>query len=501
MDMPRLPRFITKTLSVRLSLTVVFAMAVLICSLTVMLHFSRKAIKEEALQKAMQTLEGTAQRIDNIMLSIEQATGNQYFSLLPHLDDSAKVSAYSRKLVESNRYIDGCAIALKPYYYKDRELFMAYFHHTTNSPDSPIIQSETFGNTPYTEQLWYTNPMTSKKVGWMRPMDISETTGEALKTFCLPIPGNDGNPIGIIGVDVSLSLLSQIIQATKPSPNSYCTLLAEDGTYIVHPDSNKLNHQSILAQTGRLATPSMKLAAQAMVSGGTGYRPFKMNGIDYYVFYKPFIRSSVAGRTMEKLGWSVGIIYPEDDIFGDYNRLLYYVLGIAIVGLLLLFIFCRIIIHHQLQPLALLTRSAQHIADGDYEVIIPDSRQHDEIGSLQNHFRQMQFALAANFDELEQLKTTLQERGESLKTAYEKAQQADKMKTAFLHNMTDKMAVPADAIFNDVDALCDFGVHDLEKREINHLADDIQQHGDTIADLLNDLLRASEKQMEKGGHP
>ena len=151
--------------------------------------------------------------------------------------------------------------------------------------------------------------------------------------------------------------------------------------------------------------------------------------------------------------------------------------------------------------MVLLTKSAQHIADGDYDVIIPNSRQHDEIGSLQNHFQHMQQSLATNIDELEQLNNTLQERGENLKEAYEKAQEADRMKIAFLHNMTDRMAAPSDAIFNDVDKLCDYSYTDTDGQKINRLADDIQKQGETIADLLNDILHMSEKQMEKGGNP
>ena len=52
-EMQRLLKIINKTLSVRISLMVVFAMAILLmASLVIMLYFSRKAVKEEALHKA-----------------------------------------------------------------------------------------------------------------------------------------------------------------------------------------------------------------------------------------------------------------------------------------------------------------------------------------------------------------------------------------------------------------------------------------------------------------
>ena len=127
--MLRPAKFIPRTLSVRISLMIVFSMAILLmASLAVMLYYSRKAVKEEATQKAAQTLEGVTQHIDNTLLSVELATGNIFFSMLPHLNNPEMMYTYSRKLVESNHYIAGCAIALKPDFYKDRKYFMAYVH-------------------------------------------------------------------------------------------------------------------------------------------------------------------------------------------------------------------------------------------------------------------------------------------------------------------------------------------------------------------------------------
>ena len=128
--MIRLPKTFQRTLSIRLSLTVVSSMAILLMvSLVIMLYYSRKAVKEEALQNAEITLDGTVQHLDNILLSVEQATGNIYFGLLPYLNQPDMILTYSRRLVESNPYVTGCAIAFKEDFYKDRKYFMAYVHH------------------------------------------------------------------------------------------------------------------------------------------------------------------------------------------------------------------------------------------------------------------------------------------------------------------------------------------------------------------------------------
>ena len=495
--MLRLPAIIKKTLSVRIGLMVVAAMALLlIASMIVMLHYARKAVKEEAIQKASQTLEGTIRNIDNILLSVEQSAGNMYFSMNLESDSRDKMFTYAHKMVETNPYVAGCAIAFKENYYKDYRHFMAYVHRADSAgmayADSNIVPDDMFADAPYTEQTWFTAPMETGKAIWLNPLKGVKSDEAPIITFSLPFPGKDGKPIGVIGVDISLSMLSNIVSRAKPSKNSYCTLLDNDGTYIVHPFSNKLMSGTVLM----VKEQSAKEAAQAMLSGQTGYRSFNMGGQKLYVFYKPFKRSIVTGRMSDDLGWSAGIVYPEEDIFGEYNSLSLYIWGIAIVSLILSFLVSGFVIHGQLKPLLMLTKQAQHIAKGNLDEPIPDSRRMDEIGRLQSNFKLMQQSLATNIGELEQLTTKLKEHGEKLSIAYKKAQKADRIKTAFLHNMTNQMLAPSEAICEDVQVLCNPDKRG-EQKDTAQLADDIQQKGNAIADLLKNLINMSDEDIRK----
>lgn len=498
--MIRLPRF-TKSVSVRLSMMVVGAIAfLLLASLGVMFYFSRKTVKEEALNYAVQTLDGTVRHIDNILLSVEQATGNMYFYVLPHLNEPQRLNDFCCKLVEANPYIVGCAIAMEPNYYPGKEYFMAYCHRSGNSPvtdkESELIRSDTFGNRPYTEQTWYKEAMEKGRTCWIDPLKEEDTEDEALTTFSIPFYNAQGKCIGVMASDVSIALLSKVVLDAKPSDNGYCTLLGRNGSYIVHPDTNKLFHQTVFTQTKNGADPSVLEAANAMVNGETGYKYFKLNGLDSYVFYKPYEQAVVPGRAMDKLGWSVGVIYPEDDIFGEYNQLFYDVLGIAIAGLLLLFVLCTFIIHHMLRPLNLLSNSAKRIAEGEYNENIPETHRRDELGRLQGNFRQMQQKLATHVNELEQVKATLNERGERLHETYRMAKEADRMKTAVLNNMTNRMIAPTNAIENDVYHL-HHSFKKISQEEADDMTDSIQKHGEDITKLLNQLIADSESDTRK----
>ena len=110
----------------------------------------------------------------------------------------------------------------------------------------------------------------------------------------------------------------------------------------------------------------------------------------------------------------------------------------------------------------------------------------------------MQQSMSITIRQLEQMTATLKERGETLRIAYERAQQANQMKTVFLHNMTDQMVSPASSIDEDVTILCDAD-RKISHEEGSRLTNNILEQGNTIAELLNNLLNASENDMKKGG--
>ena len=113
-------------------------------TLAVMLYFSRQTLKEEAIQDAEETLAGTVQQIDNVLLSIEQTTEYTYQDLLGHLDEPERMETYCRKVVEGNPYVVGCAIVFQPNFYQGRELFMAYVHRENDK----LVASDSFGSKP-----------------------------------------------------------------------------------------------------------------------------------------------------------------------------------------------------------------------------------------------------------------------------------------------------------------------------------------------------------------
>lgn len=464
------------------------ALLLLVLTLGITAYFSRKELQEESVRVAEQTLEGTMRDIDNILLSVEQSTGNIYYDLIQHLDNPEMMYEYSRELVKCNPNIVGCAIAFKPGFYPDKDLFMAYVRLKEASKDanSDLVTSEKFTKRPYTEQTWFTEPVNTGRSGWIDPLKGSDTESEPLMTFCLPISDKNEQRVGVLAVDISVKQLSNDIQKAKPSENGYCVLLAHNGSYIVHPSIKKLQDGTTFSHFKKDVDPSEVEAAKAMIAGKKGMKEFRRDNSDWCVFYKPFERAKWEGRLEENTGWSIGVVYPEDDIFGAYNKLLWLVLAIAVAGLTLFFLLSSWIIRKQLKPLKKLVYTAKQITEGNYSELVPATDRQDEIGQLQHLFRKMQLSLQKRVTALEERRERLDQQGIMLRAAYDKTLEVDGLKTSFLHYMTKQMSGPTEQIDHCVTTLCN-NYNAIEQKELEKQVETIARKGQTLLELLNHM--------------
>ena len=149
--MTKLSKCLGPHTSLRLNMIVLCVMAfILLITLGAMFSFSHRVLKKEAVNGAWQTLDVTMLQIDNILQSVEETTENVYGDLRQHLNQPERMYTYSRRIVECNPFIDGCAIVFRPGYYPGHDLYMAYIHRDVNGE---FVTQETFANRPYTEQV------------------------------------------------------------------------------------------------------------------------------------------------------------------------------------------------------------------------------------------------------------------------------------------------------------------------------------------------------------
>ena len=447
----------------------------------VLLIFSghvKKAVKNEAMDMAEQTLMSAVEYTDNTLDKVETVARNMRWTVEHHLDRPDEMMGYCRTVLKYNEELKGCAVAFEPGYYKQKdECFMAYAYRTD---EGSVTESNSYGNTPYMTQEWYASIKKEETSLWVEPMPDANNIDEAITSYSMPLHDEQGRFVGVFAIDVSLEWLSATVQQTKPLPHSYCMLLSRYGALLVHPDSTLL-FKSVDDMDASF-DPTVTQVLQAMLSGETGSKEANIDGVESLVLYRPF----------RNIGWSVAMVYPEDDIFGALMALNNYAVMVVVGCLLLLFLLCVGTTWKVLQPLRMLTRSARRVADGHFDEQVPDTSQQDEIGHLQQSFQNMQTSLIENEEAVRKKTAMLQESNKALSEAYEQAKEADRVKMAFLHHMTDKMVKPVNNI-SDMVEIFKNKEKPLSREEMEKMVQTMIENSDAITLLLDQLLEVALK--------
>jgi len=384
------------SLSTRLSLwTVVFAALVFNLSLALVAIRSRDTIRQEAIKTANQVLDNTVLRTNYILEDVESLADNLEWLIYKDIDNPDAMLELSRNIVLNNTFLNGCSISFEPDFYPQKgKYFSAY---SNNNGRYVYTMQEGSDDYQYFYLNWYMLPKLLMQPCWTEPYTDQEEGDEATMdlamnvSYCKPLTAADGSFIGVVSLDISLKWLSETISSVKPYPNSYAFLVGRGGTYLVHPDPEKLFYQTIFTESlvNRISPEQMQLG-QDMLAWKEGMSNFNINGKSSYITYKPLMTT----------GWSLAIVCPESDIFGGYNRLRNVLLVSIILGLTLMFLVMNYLIRRQLEPLSRLAKSAEVMASGNLDADIPHMERKDEIGTLNRAFRYMQVSLRDYIDKL-----------------------------------------------------------------------------------------------------
>jgi sigma-B regulation protein RsbU (phosphoserine phosphatase) len=385
---------IRRSFSMRLSLwVVIFAALVFLLAQGYSSLEARRSVKTEAILRATQVLENSTLRLGAILQDVEEEADDLEWLVFRHLDSRDTLMEYTRNTVLAHPMLNGCSISFEPYYFKDELYFSAY-----SGKVGGTVQTEQEGGDDYQYFYldWYLLPKLLKQPCWTEPYsDWEQDDAEDLQTqmqvsYCKPLLDADGNFFGSISLDLSLRWLSEQLASVKPYPHSYSILVSRGGTFIVHPDPERLFYETVFTRGLDEANPQLMALGRSMQSMEAGMRSMKVDGVKSYVFYTP----------LKSTGWSMGIVCPERDIFGGFNHLRRISLLIALLALLMMFALCVRIIRGAVKPLSALATQAEEIASGRFDDFLPETDRIDEIGTLSRSFSHMQTSLVSYIDEL-----------------------------------------------------------------------------------------------------
>lgn len=324
---------------------------------------------------------------------------------------------------------------------------------------------------------WYANAVEAKKPLWSEIyqwLDIPEVFSISAS---YPVYDADNNLIGVLGVDLILSQISDFLRKLGLSPSSQVFIIERDGKivassstekpYLIDKDTpqriNVLQSQEPLIQaTGAYLQQELGNFNQIQSSQLLN---FKRNGERQFVQITPW-------RDNWGLDWLIVVIVPESDFMGlinDSTRQMIWLCLAALGGAIAVGILTARWITH---PILQVSQASEAIASGELEQQVAPSFI-IEIETLATSFNSMA-------SQLQDYVATLEKQNEDLK-------HLDQLKNEFLANTSHELRTPLNGIIGIAESLMDGATGELSQQTTANLGL-IVASGRRLSSLINDIL-------------
>lgn len=252
-------------------------------------------------------------------------------------------------------------------------------------PDSIICSKYPFGE-PASNQI-QTVIRKNKKNGYWQ--EYGTDRNELM--YCEPIANEKSGFHGMLKLNYTTSLLTNFIHTFKLIKTGYLYIIDDKGYFIDHPLIKSLKHNNIYNYCKEKNIDYSRVIDK-FVKGETGADKVFKNNKQYYLYYTP----------IPQMNWRLGVICPYQEIFLSANK--FYILLFLCFSLGLIFLIWYIIrITHQLaSPLKNFSLAVRKIADGQFNIRLPEYSSTSEIKELHDSFKYMQENLVENIKKLQE---------------------------------------------------------------------------------------------------
>ena len=299
--------------------------------------YSQKGIKEEASLRAQSEMEATKLKIENVVDQAETAVRNSIWIASWCLDVPDSMHAVTRRIVNDNPVVIGSCIALVPGYNKKYPLYAPYTCIEDGKLADKSLATEDYD---YPSQEWFTKPLEINGGFWSEPY-FDEGGGNILMTtYSVPIIDKYGRMAAVFTADISLDWLTELVGSVKVYPSAFSMMFSRGGKIMVGPVDSIVMSKSIVEMTATSQDSAvLGPLSRTILAGGSGSMPIELSGKTNYVYYSP----------VERTGWSMSIVIPDDEIFGNIRRLGLVVKILQLLGIAMLILILRSVIKNQLE--------------------------------------------------------------------------------------------------------------------------------------------------------
>lgn len=348
--------------------------------------YSRNQILQDVETNARNLTLASVSRIETVLRGVEKDPSQLARALSESRFDRQTLLWRIEALLAANPEIFGSAAAFEPHAFDPHSRYFApYYFRDGTSLKLTYLGGE---NYQYFFWDWYQIPRELHRAVWSEPYFDEGAGNIIMATYSIPFSrksGGDRVLTGIVTADISLDWLVDIVSRISPYESGYSFLISQSGVFVTHPDREVIMRESIFSVAEAANDEELRKTGRAMIGGRQGFVALKNHfaGQKAWLYYAP----------IPSVGWSVGVVFPEEALFAGLRGLNRMVLIIGTAGFGILFVIIVLISGTITRPLRVLTGKAAEIARGNLDVEIAEVKSNDEVGDLSRSFDNMKVAL------------------------------------------------------------------------------------------------------------
>ncbi|MEO1784492.1 methyl-accepting chemotaxis protein, partial [Thermodesulfobium sp. 4217-1] len=372
------------TINSRLSFSMILIIVILGVSIMLVSNFVIKQSIKDQTTAAMQETAKTASNGINTFIE------NKIGALTDLAKDPALQSGDKNKVFEFLKTTFGSFPEANDTFY-------------ANEKGEVVANSGIIPNINVSDRPYFKAVMSTGKV-FITTIYINRLDQSKIFSIVVPILNASGTPIGLIGEDIRLSTVEDLVSNIKFGKSGYGVLLDKTGLYIVMPPKKEMVMKENITKVSSTITPSLAELGKRVVSEPTGFGTYSFLGQE----------KIMAWDRIPSTGWVLLIPVTSTDFYsGLYSLLTIIFLAIIIISIISFIIF-KFISRSITKPLSEIVEVNKKISEGDLNVDI-NTDYFGELGILSSSTKKMAENTRSVIQSLKGLVSDLQNASEKVK--------------------------------------------------------------------------------------
>ena len=260
--------------------------------------------------------------------------------------------------------------------------------------------------TDYDGSFWYETPM-KKNHGIMIEPNPYEIGGKTVFVcgVAFPVHNKKGEVVGMVGIDISLETLSEMLKSAKIYKSGYLSLISAEGLKAVD-----INIEAEGSLDPDFTAPDTKSLFEKGARDLQLFGYFKKeNGKNYYKVFKP-LKIQDADEI-----WYLGVNIP----YSEFSQTIHYIRSLIfisfIVTLILTILVCKLIINTIVKELNKGVNAMKNIAQGDGDLTVRMKIKNEtELDQMYTYFNETMEKIQTSLVQVKDVSTQLDNQGRQL---------------------------------------------------------------------------------------